>query len=621
MVPIYLKEQELKMCGIAGFINLKGKADEGVVKLMTDSISHRGPDGFGHQLFDHIAIGHRRLSIIDLAAGSQPMSNSSETIWITFNGELYNYIELQGELKKFGHVFKTNSDTEVIIYAYQQWGVDCLKKFRGMFAFAIVDLNSKKIFLARDHFGIKPLYIYQSESYIAFGSELQQFKKIPGFKKELDINALDQYLWLQYIPAPLTIFKSIEKIKPAHYVMMSFDGVISKQIPYWDVDFSKKKIKTEKEWLEVTDATIKESVKAHLVSDVPFGAFLSGGVDSSLVVEYMSKQLKKPVETFSIGFEEEEYNELKYADVVAKKWNTNHHTEIIKPDALGILPKLVTHYGEPYGDSSCIPTYYVCELARKHVTMVLSGDGGDECFAGYGSYINWIKFMPIQYRSGFRKTIYPYLEKLVPSRYPKKDTLNHWLEQINYLNKDWRTKLWKPEFHNQMSSSPEGFEELFDKTRKLSLANKVQYMDMKTYMNFDILTKVDVASMIHSLEVRTPLIDKEVWEMAATIPEEFNINNKSGEWRGKLLLKKLMEKNFPSDFVHRKKQGFAVPLSKWFANEGEFRKVLEEKLLSRKSLLNQYFNKDVISSLVQSQHTGGLWLLLFLEEWLNQFND
>lgn len=609
------------MCGIAGFINLKEKATEDIIKGMTDAIAHRGPDGFGHKLFNNVAIGHRRLSIIDLASGGQPMSNLDSTIWITYNGELYNYIELQAELKKLGHIFKTQSDTEVIIYAYKQWGVECLKKFRGMFSFAIVDLNSKKIFLARDHFGIKPMYIYQSDNYIAFGSELQQFKRLPNFNKEIDINALDQYLWLQYIPAPLTIFKSIKKLKPAHYMIVGFDGAVSEQVHYWDVDFSKKKIKTEQEWLDATSAAINESVKAHLVSDVSFGAFLSGGIDSSLVVEAMSKQLKKPIDTFSIGFEEEAFNELKYADVVSKKYHTNHYTEIVKPDALGILPKLVKHYGEPYGDSSCIPTYYVCELARKHVTMVLSGDGGDECFAGYDSHIHWLKFMPIRYRTGVKKSIYPYLEKLIPSRYPKKDTLGNWLQHINYLDKNWRTKLWKEEYQNQMSKNPDGFEQLFDHTKNFSLANKVQYMDMKTYMSSDILTKVDVASMIHSLEVRTPLIDKEVWELAATIPEEFNINNKSGEWQGKKLLKKILQKDFGSEFVNRKKQGFAVPLSKWFSNEGEFRNVLEEKLLSEKSLLNQYFNKEAINSLVQSQHTSGLWLLLFLEEWLNQFND
>ncbi len=607
------------MCGIAGYINLRGNADSEIIEKMTAEIAHRGPDGFGHKLFDNVAIGHRRLSIIDLATGGQPMHNEDKTVWITFNGELYNYLDLQKQLIKAGHVFQTNSDTEVIVHAYEEWGERCVQHFRGMFSFGIVDLKKKKLFLARDHFGIKPLYIYTSENSIAFGSELQQFKKLPGFNRALNLEALDQYLWLQYIPAPLTIFKSVEKLQAAHYVVIDFEGNIGKQIPYWDIDFSKKKIRTQKEWLEATDSVISESVKAHLVSDVPFGAFLSGGIDSSLVVEYMSRQLNRPVETFSIGFEEEAYNELGYSEIVAKKWGTNHHTEIVKPDALGLLPDLVRHYGEPYGDSSCIPTYHVCRLAKKHVTMVLSGDGGDECFAGYNSYISWMKYMPIQYRAGLKRKLYPYLEKFFPARYPAKDTLSYWLQHLEYLNADWRTQLWKPEYRNHMVQKPQGFEKHFEHARNYSLANKVQYMDMKTYMNFDILTKVDVASMMHSLEVRTPLIDVKVWEHAATIPEEFLINNKSGEWRGKILLKQLMEKNFSPDFIYRRKQGFAVPLAKWFSGEGEFRSVLEEKLLSEKSLLGEYFNINVIQKLIDANHTDGIWLLLFLEEWLKQF--
>ncbi len=609
------------MCGIAGYINLSSNVDESVISGMTAAIQHRGPDGFGHKLFDNVSIGHRRLSIIDIATGGQPMCDAEQNIWITFNGELYNYLELQAELIKQGHSFKTNSDTEVIIYAYKQWGTKCLNKFRGMFSFAIVDLNKKEILLARDHFGIKPLYIYQSQDAVAFGSEIQQFKKIPKFNKELNFNALDQYLWMLYIPAPLTIFKSITKLKPAHYVTISFNGKLSEQIPYWDIDFSKKTIKTESEWIEAVGSEIENSVKAHLVSDVPFGAFLSGGVDSSLVVEYMSKQLKQPVKTFSIGFEEEAYNELKYAEIVSKKWHTNHHTQIVKPDALQLLPKLVKHYGEPYGDSSCIPTYYVCELARKHVTMVLSGDGGDECFAGYDSHINWLKFMPIEYRTGAKKMLYPYLEKLFPNKYPKQDTLQNWIQQVNVLNANWRTKLWKPEYQRYMEKYPANFENLFNHTTNYSLANKVQYMDMKTYMNNDILTKVDVASMMHSLEVRTPLIDKNVWELAATIPESFLINKTSGQWQGKIILKKLLEKNFPSNFVHRKKQGFAVPLSKWFANDGDYKAILNEKLLSPNSQLSTYFNKAIITELINAKHTNGIWLLLFLDEWLSQFND
>ncbi|MBS1635483.1 MAG: asparagine synthase (glutamine-hydrolyzing) [Bacteroidetes bacterium] len=607
------------MCGIAGYINLNGHASEEVIRQMTDAIAHRGPDGFGHKIADNIAIGHRRLSIIDLESGAQPMSDNSGKIWITYNGELYNYKEIKERLTGSGYVFKTSSDTEVIIYAYREWGERCLEHFRGMFAFAIMDLETKKLFIARDHFGIKPLFYYQSGDIIAFGSELQQFRKLPGFNKEIDLNAIDQYLWLQYIPAPLTVFKSIRKLKAAHYITIDFSGNISNQIPYWDLDFSKKKVRTEKEWVEATEHVIKNSVKAHLVSDVPFGAFLSGGIDSSLVVGYMSEVLNKKVETFSIGFEEEEYNELKYSEVVAKKFGTNHHVEIVKPDALHVLPKLVQHYGEPFGDSSAIPTYYVCELARKHVTMVLSGDGGDEGFAGYNTYTQYMRYMPVNFRTGIKKKLFPYAEMLFPKRYPKYDTLNTWLSYMSYLQKDWRTKLWNKEYHQYISDMPTGFQEIYNKAKSCSKVNKVQYLDMKTYMNFDILTKVDTASMIHSLEVRTPLIDKEVWEFAASIPEEFNINNRSGEWRGKLLLKGILMKHFPAEFIHRRKQGFGVPISRWFSHEGELNGLLQDRILSQNSLIRTYFDQNVIHELISKNHSGALWLILFLEEWLTQY--
>jgi asparagine synthase (glutamine-hydrolysing) len=285
------------------------------------------------------------------------------------------------------------------------------------------------------------------------------------------------------------------------------------------------------------------------------------------------------------------------------------------------LPKLVSHYGEPFGDSSALPTYYVCELAKKHVTMVLSGDGGDECFAGYQSYIDWMRELPVNYREGFTKKIYPHLEKLMPWRYEKKDTLNNWLKIITYLNNDWRSKLWRNEYKEVINELPVGFEGLFKKTNNYSPSNKVQYLDAKTYMPFDILTKVDIASMMHSLEVRTPLIDKNLWEYASTIPEEYLINNKNKSWEGKILLKKLLEKNFSKDFVYRKKQGFAVPLSKWFADKGELNTVIQEKLLSEKSSLKNYFDQDAIKQLLASNNTGGKWLLLFLEEWLQQFQS
>ena len=608
------------MCGIAGYISLKSNVDESVIKKMTDAIAHRGPDGFGHKVFDNAAIGHRRLSIIDLASGAQPMSNLSQTLWITFNGEIYNYLELKAELQNIGVVFKTNSDTEVIIYAYEKWGTNCVNKLRGMFAFAILDTTKKEIFITRDHFGIKPVYIYNDNNSIAFGSELQQFKFLPEFDNSINNVALNNFLWLQYIPAPLTIFNSVQKLKPAHYITISFTGKISEQKQYWDISYSKKQIKTKQEWLEATSETIKNSVKAHLVSDVPFGAFLSGGIDSTLVVKYMSEILPQKVKTFSIGFEEEEFNELKYSEQAAKVFNTDHYTQIVKPNALDLLPKLVKHYGEPYGDSSALPTYYICELAKKHVSMVLSGDGGDECFAGYNSYLHWMKYMPVNYRSGFKKTLYPYLEQVFSSRYPKKDTLNYWLSHIEYLDTNWRSKLWKADFKSAQKNAPEGFEAFFNSTAKYSMANKAQYMDAKTYMPYDILTKVDVASMCHSLEVRTPLIDKEVWEFAATIPEEININNDANNnWEGKQLLKQILEKQFPPEFIYRKKQGFAIPLEKWFSDKGQLKEKLNDSVLSPNSNISNFFDRVALGELLNSQNTGGMWLMLFLEEWLTQF--
>jgi len=314
---------------------------------------------------------------------------------------------------------------------------------------------------------------------------------------------------------------------------------------------------------------------------------------------------------------------LEYSNLAAKKYNTEHHIEIVKPDALDILPKLVKHYGEPYGDSSAIPTYYVCELARKHVTMALSGDGGDEGFAGYGSYAGWMKNNPANFREGWKKNNYSTLSKLFPSRFPKMDELNRWYSHIQYLPVADRSQLWKNEYQSYLNTELEIFNQLHRHTKNYSLANKVQYWDMKTYMNFDILTKVDVASMIHSLEVRTPLIDKEVWEFAASIPEEFNINNKNSEkkWEGKLLLKKILSKDFDDNFIYRKKMGFGVPISKWFAAKGELRSVLEDYLTSSDSQILHYFEKEKVNSLIDQNFTGPLWLLLFLEEWMRNFKS
>lgn len=607
------------MCGIAGLFRTDRNVSEHDIVRMTDAIRHRGPDGSGVKMFDQRGgIGHRRLSIIDLSTGAQPMCNESGTVWITFNGEIYNYKELRSVLEGKGYSFRTASDTEVLIHGYSHWGEKLMHHLRGMFSFAVVDTAKEQVLLSRDHFGIKPLYVYHDGKTFAFASELQALYKVSDAHFEMDIASLDDYLWFQYIPAPATIWKNVHKLKPASFQIYKFDGSLSNQSVYWDIDFSSKRNLTTEEWLEEADAVIKESVQAHLVADVPFGAFLSGGVDSTLVVSYMAELMDKPVSTFSIGFEEAEYNELKFSDEAARRFGTKHTTEIVRPDALDVLSKLVAHYGEPYGDSSAIPTYYLCKLTRNDVTMALSGDGGDEAFAGYGSYVRWLKYQAINYRKGWKKKLFPYVQQLMPGRYPVTDTLNHWISRIHYFSTDQRDRLWRKDVARGFKNHNSVFSSHFQSASGLSLANKVQYMDMKTYMPDDILTKVDVASMISSLEVRTPLIDRKVWEFAASIPEDVNIREVNGDWTGKLLLKKLLGKSFTSEFTNRKKMGFAVPLDKWFAKGGQLNQMLHEQLLSENSHINNYFDPKYVEELVQANKPGHLWLLVFLEEWLRQ---
>jgi len=615
------------MCGIAGLVRKNKKIEFAEIKRMTDAIAHRGPDGEGHWLRENVAIGHRRLSIIDLETGNQPMCNENETIWITYNGELYNFIELREILKQKKHTFKTHSDTEVIVHAYEQWGVDCVKRFRGMFAFAIVDTNKHQFFIARDHFGIKPLVYYHDQHCFAFASEFQALKTLNNINKELDLTALDEYLWQQYIPAPKTIYKNIKKLKPAHCMTVSFAGEILAHDEYWKLEFKPNYRKTEKDWIVELDAVIKNSVQKHLVSDVPFGAFLSGGVDSSLVVAYMSQILKQPVKTFSIGFEEKDFNETAYSQIAADKWKTDHYIEIVKPNALELLPQIVKHYGEPYGDSSAIPTYYVSKIARKQVTMVLSGDGGDEIFGGYETYIEWMKFLerrsiPI-YRRAWKQKLFPVANYLFPKRYPIIDQpefhVQNWMRFFVYFQPDVRHRLWRPEFESFQQKNIEIFDEEFNKCLKYERLAKAQYTDIKTYLPYDILTKVDVASMMNSLEVRPPLIDKEVAEFAATIPQHFKMEKgENDSWTSKKILKQVAGKYYSPEFLNRKKMGFSMPLVEWFSPNTDTFNEINSRLLNKNSKLTSYFEPSIVKEVLDSQIDYRIWLLLFLEEWLEQ---
>ncbi|MGK7933884.1 MAG: asparagine synthase (glutamine-hydrolyzing) [Microcystaceae cyanobacterium] len=608
------------MCGITGLLNFKEPINRQIIEAMTASLSHRGPDGDGIFIKNNIAIGHRRLAIIDLATGQQPLCNEDETVWVTFNGEIYNYLDLRQQLLIAGHQFRTQSDTEVIVHAYEEWGEACVEKFRGMFAFGIVDLKQQKLFLARDQLGIKPLYYLTTPDCFAFASELQALRQIP-VNLDIDVQAIDQYLWLQYIPPPKTIFQQIKKLPTAHRISITFDGNLSEPQEYWQLDFNPNRKKTEKEWLEEFDFILRESIKSHLVSDVPFGAFLSGGVDSSATVAYMSQLLEQPVKTFSIGFEEEEFNELNYAEIPAKLWQTEHYTEIVKLESLDVLlPKLVKHYGEPFGDSSAIPTYYVCKMARQHVTMVLSGDGGDECFAGYNTHKNWMAWLNREEKPLWKRFAYPVAQMLKPERYPPRHpNLQSWFRFITQISPDIRHQLWQEDYQGLVNQPIEVFVKENPKIEDYAWSQKAQYIDIKTYLPGSILTKVDVVSMMNSLEVRTPIVDLEVFEFAATIPEPLNIaRNSKGDWEGKLLFKKLLSRYYEQDFLHRPKMGFSTPIEKWFSQKGDYRKTLEDRFLSQNSRLHQYFKPEMLKILLQQKATQPLWLLLFLDEWLAQ---
>ncbi|HMK83999.1 MAG TPA: asparagine synthase (glutamine-hydrolyzing), partial [Candidatus Bathyarchaeia archaeon] len=578
------------MCGIAGIIQTnKAPVSDGIIEAMTSALSHRGPDGCHTKTWGHIGFGHSRLSIIDLETGGQPICNEDGTVWITYNGEVYNYLELRRQLESKGHQFHTKSDTEVIVHSYEEWGDQCVERFRGMFAFAVADFKQQRVFLARDHLGIKPLFFIHTPSCFAFASEIQALRCISGLDLEIDIQGLDQYLWLQYIPAPRTVFKQVHKLAPAHRFSVSFDGTQFGPEEYWQIHFSPVSHRDEGEWLEMLEEVVCESVKAHLVSDVPFGAFLSGGVDSSAVVAYMSRIMTEPVKTFSIGFEEDDFSEVHHAEVVAKKWGTEHHVEIVKPDAMEVLPKLVKHYGEPFGDSSALPTYYVCQMARKHVPMVLSGDGGDETFAGYDSYRTWMENLSRDNVPLWRNIASSIANAVTFKKYASSRRLVKWLKCINYIPSHLRHELWRKEYRSVTGLPLTTFEKEFERTRRYGQVNAVQYMDLKTYLPFDILTKVDVASMLHGLEVRTPFVDVRVVEFAATIPESLNMKRDgSGKWHGKMLLKKAMERYYSLDFVHRPKMGFGVPIQKWFAPSGPLRTAIEERLLGQSSRLSDF---------------------------------
>ncbi|PYS24705.1 MAG: asparagine synthase (glutamine-hydrolyzing) [Acidobacteria bacterium] len=625
------------MCGIAGIIRWRGALQRhGELERMTAAVAHRGPDGVGFLRREGVGLGHRRLAIIDPELGIQPMSDEDESVWITYNGELYNYRELKDQLSKRGHRFVTNSDTEVVIHAYAEWGADCVKKFRGMFAFGLADFRSRKLMLARDHFGIKPMYYRVGDGYVGFASELSALREVDDVVPKGNLKAIDLYLRFNYVPTPHTIYQEVYKLPPASYMTIDFDGSRSDPVTYWDLRFAQRNGGSEDAWLERAEDTIRNSVKAHLVADVPFGVFLSGGVDSTLIAWEMSQLLDTPVQAFAIGFNEEEYSELKYAEQAAAGCGIELHTEIVRDDALEILPDLVSHYGEPFGDSSCIPTWYVSRLAREHVPMVLSGDGGDEAFGGYWRYEHWMQTGPTIEGKRLLKSAAEATRQLAPRagfywlrqamrqfRLPV-NTLADWQQLMLFVGEQARRELWRPEYHDVFNHSSELFADADEKAHSWHRLAYAQYVDYRTYLPCDILTKVDVASMYHGLEVRTPLVDHCVMEFAAGLPVPQRYREGGpGKAVGKYVTKKILEKVFPREFVHRRKMGFGIPQPEWFSEGRAGRSLWQRVTADDNAPLFECFDREKIRGLLDrhtpaSDNSLPLWLFLVLGLWLEQ---
>jgi asparagine synthase (glutamine-hydrolysing) len=619
------------MCGIAGKINFDESncVSDRELRAMTDSIFDRGPDDEGFYINKNIGLGFRRLSIIDLTTGHQPLSNEDESIWIVFNGEIYNFDELHEILIRKGHIFRTKSDTETIVHLYEQYGTDCLKYLRGMFAFSIWDNNKKQLFCARDRFGIKPFYFYVDTDKFVFASEIKAILKVHQVDRTISVNALDSYFTYGYVTSDLSIYKNIHKLQPAHYLVLSKNTNSLSIKRYWDIDFEADYSKSEKQWIQEIEESFLETVKLHMISDVPLGAFLSGGIDSSSVVAMMAKSSNRPIKTFSIGFKEQRFNELNFAREVAEKYNCEHHEEIVEPESIRLLPKLVNKFDEPFADSSAIPTYYVSKLARQFVTVVLSGDGGDELFAGYEDYRKFTKLNQSWFNfanPGLNKLLWGSFYKIIPQGISGKG-LSYYLSQnkkyvgayISLWTKDERERLLHNYFHKEPSTASENYkEEIIRASKTKDFLSNLQNLDMKTYLVDDILTKVDRASMLNSLEVRVPILDHKFAELTFKIPSEFKLRANSKKY----IFKQSMKPFLPSAVFNHRKQGFSIPKSIWFKED--LKEYVNDTLLSPNSCLSRWLDQNYIKETVNNNKNGlrdlssKIWSLIFFEEWAKQ---
>jgi asparagine synthase (glutamine-hydrolysing) len=617
------------MCGIAGIFNFDQRpVVEEEVRAMCDAMVHRGPDDAGYYLSDRIGFGMRRLSIIDIDGGHQPVHNEDRSVWVVFNGEIYNFKQLRASLERRGHIFETNTDTEVIVHLYEEYEDSCVEKLRGMFAFAVWDEKRKKVLLARDRLGVKPLFYSVNNSRLAFGSELKVLLQLPDIERRLNWAAMAGLFSSMCTPTAESIVDGVHKLKPGHILTASSQkGIRIRE--YWDVEFDPDYTKSEDFFVERLRDLLEESVKLRMIADVPLGAFLSGGIDSSAVVATMAKLSSRPVKTFSIGFSDPEYNELDYARTVARQFHTEHHELVLEPNVLDVIEDIAWYLDEPFGDSSAIPTYMVSKLAAENVTVVLSGDGGDELFAGYDRYlverserkysaIPW----PVRKAAGLAGKIMR--EGMKGRRFLRHLELNgadRYLDSTMLFREYDKSSLFHSDAYRQIQDHDvyNGWRSILRNADRHWLSS-LQYLDIKSYLPNDILMKVDRMSMAHSIEAREPLLDHRLVEFAATIPPELKMKGATTKY----IFKRAMEGILPDGILYRRKQGFAVPLSRWF--RGRLGPFVRDLLLSEKSVQRGIFQKSYIERLIELNDRGRsmdlpLWTLITFELWCRRFID
>lgn len=638
------------MCGIAGIASPQGEPiDQGVLRRMCDAMVHRGPDDEGYYTSEsesgsesqlqhaRVGLAMRRLSIIDLATGKQPIHNEDKTVWVVLNGEIYNYPELRVELESRGHRFYTNTDTEAIVHAYEEYGAQVPKHLRGMFAFALWDVPRQQLLLARDRVGKKPLLYSLVGGTLIFASEFQALLAHPGVSREVNPEALFDYLSFMCVPAPQSAFRHIRKLEPGHTLIWK-DGEVKTE-RYWSLDFRNKTELDEKEAGERVIELLRDAVRVRLMSDVPLGAFLSGGIDSSAVVALMSEVSGERVKTFSIGFDEKDFSEIAHARRVAERFGTDHHEFVVRPNAIEVLPTLVRHYGEPYADSSAIPTYYLAKMTRQHVTVALNGDGGDECFGGYERYAAM--------RLGERYSKLPRLLRervmepaigVIPRAGASRSRLGKARRFLDVVGRPTgeRYLRWTSVFSDEMKAELCTKAFLTETTRaqalrlvqpwftgngEIEVVDRALMADTFNYLPNDLLVKVDIASMAVSLEARSPFLDHHVMEFAASLPARLKLRGLTTKY----LLKNALRGLVPQENLTRSKMGFGVPIGSWF--RGELKGLLREAILSERSLGRGYFERDAVHRLVEDHangrrdHAHQLWALLMLELWHQEFID